>query len=197
MHRATPRRWPDVVSVFGTRGAPSWCWCQFFTTTGEGYTEDAAANKAELQRQVGSRAAPFGLVAYLDGTPAGWLQLGPRGAFPRITGNRAAGSALEAAGVDDAALTVWRTTCFVVRVGARRSGVARALLDAAVAEARSRGADVLEGHPVDVEALTGKPASANLYHGVLSTYLAAGFSEVGRTGPSRPIVRLPLTASGR
>ena len=28
--------------------------------------------------------------------------------------------------------------------------------------------------------------------GVLSTFLAAGFTEVGRTGPTRPVVRLAL-----
>ena len=50
----------------------------------------------------------------------------------------------------------------------------------------------LEGHPVDVAARGGKASSADLYHGTLSTFAAAGFVEVGRTGPGRPVVRLTL-----
>ena len=54
------------------------------------------------------------------------------------------------------------------------------------------GAHTLEGHPVDVAARGGKASSADLYHGTLSMFLAAGFEEVARTGPSRPVVRLAL-----
>ena len=189
---ATPRRWDDVVEVFGTRGDPSWCWCQYFVTTGEGYTTDKQRNRADLERNVRSPRPPYGLIATVNGKPAGWLQFGPRSAFPRITTNRAAAKALSAADVDIGDDHVWRTTCFVVRVGMRRKGVAAALLDAAIDAARQRGATVLEGHPVDVDALDSKPASANLYHGVLSTFLAAGFGEVARTAPARPIVRRTL-----
>ena len=88
--------------------------------------------------------------------------------------------------------SVWRTACFVVKVGFRRKGVATALLEAAIPFAREHGAEVLEGHPVDVAARQGRSAGAILYHGVLSTFLAAGFTEVGRTGPARPVVRLVL-----
>lgn len=191
---ATGRRWDDVVEVFGTRGDPSWCWCQFFVTTGDGYTKDPAANRADLQGQLASRNPPYGLVATVNGTPAGWLQFGPRTAFPRLTSNRAESKVLAEAGIDDTAAghNVWRTTCFVVRVGMRRKGVAGALLDAAIDEVRRRGATTLEGHPVDVDALPGKAHSANLYHGVLSTFAAAGFHEIGRTAPARPMVRLTL-----
>ncbi|MDQ3527264.1 MAG: GNAT family N-acetyltransferase, partial [Actinomycetota bacterium] len=49
---ATAQRWTDVVTVFGTRGDPSWCWCQYFLTTDRGYEESAARNRAALQDQV-------------------------------------------------------------------------------------------------------------------------------------------------
>ena len=184
----TPSRFDDVVDLFGTRGDPSWCWCQFFLTTGGSYTTSADENRDALQVQAGRRPRP-GLLAYDEGTPVGWVQVGPRPGYPRLTGNRAL-NAVSGSDIDDAG--VWAVTCFVTKVGHRRRGVGAALLDAAVAHARSAGAHTLEGHPVDVAARTGRPSGAELYHGVLSTFLAAGFEEVGRTGPTRPVVRLTL-----
>jgi GNAT superfamily N-acetyltransferase len=87
---------------------------------------------------------------------------------------------------------VWAVTCFVVRVGFRRQGVAAALLAVAADFARAHGATALEGHPVDLERKPGVTASAELYHGVASTFAAAEYTEVARTGPSRPVMRLQL-----
>ena len=70
--------------------------------------------------------------------------------------------------------------------------MATALLEAAIPFARDHGAGVLEGHPVDVAERGGKVAGANLYHGPLSTFLAAGFTVVARPTSSRPVVRLEL-----
>jgi GNAT superfamily N-acetyltransferase len=82
---------------------------------------------------------------------------------------------------------VWAVTCFVVRVGHRRRGVASALLDGAVDLARRHGAAVVEGYPVDTSAR--KASSAELYHGPLSVFGAAGFTEVARPSPARAVVR--------
>jgi GNAT superfamily N-acetyltransferase len=184
----TPSRFDDVVDLFGTRGDPSWCWCQFFLTTGSDYTASADDNREELRAQAARRPRP-GLLAYADGRPVGWVQVGPRPTYPRLTQNRAL---VKVAGDDIDDPGVWAVTCFVVKVGHRRRGIGAALLEAAVRAARDAGARVLEGHPVDVAARGGRSAGADLYHGALSTFLAAGFEEVGRTGPSRPVVRLDL-----
>jgi GNAT superfamily N-acetyltransferase len=183
----TPSRFDDVVDLFGSRGDPSWCWCQYFLTTGQDYGASSDDNREALRAQAARRPRP-GLVAYADGRPVGWVQVGPRPGYPRLTGNRAL-NRVSGEDMDDRG--VWAVTCFVVRVGARRRGIGAALLDAAVTAAREAGAHTLEGHPVDV-AVRGRAASADLYHGALSTFLAAGFTEVGRTGPSRPVVRLDL-----
>lgn len=180
---ATSERWPDLEVVFGTRGDPSWCFCQFFLTTGSGYRESAERNRQALCAQV-SHQLPPGLLAYAGSEPVGWVQVGPRAFYPRITGNRLTAD-LDSEGV-------WRCTCFVVRVGHRRRGVARALLAGAVAFARGQGARILEGHPVDVAGRGGRVPSANLYHGTLSMFADAGFVEVIRTRPDRPVVRLRL-----
>ena len=184
----TPARFDDVVDLFGTRGDPSWCWCQFFLTTGSDYTRSAEENREALRDQAARRPRP-GLIAYAAGTPIGWVQVGPRRTYPRVCGNRAL---RQVAGDDIDDPGVWAVTCFVVKVGHRRRGLAATLLAAAVAAARDAGAHTVEGHPVDVEARGGKASSADLYHGTLSTFAAAGFVEVGRTGPGRPVVRLTL-----
>ena len=177
-----------MVDLFGTRGDPSWCWCQFFLTTGGSYTTSAAENRDALacRRPVARDRAcsPMTRARRWAGCRSGRAP-----GYPRITGNRAL-NAVSGRDIDDAG--VWAVTCFVTKVGHRRRGVGAALLDAAVAHARSAGAHTLEGHPVDVSARTGRPSGAELYHGVLSTFLAAGFTEVGRTGPTRPVVRLAL-----
>jgi GNAT superfamily N-acetyltransferase len=185
----TPGRFADVVDLFGTRGDPSWCWCQYFVTTGETYRHSSDGNRAALERQAARRPPP-GLLAYAGGTPVGWVQVGPRTAYPRLCGNR---GLLAVTGEDIADPDVWAVTCFVVRVGQRRKGVGAALLEAAVGSAREAGAWAIEGHPVDVAARPGqRVASAGLYHGAASTFVAAGFTEVGRTSPHRPVMRLEL-----
>ena len=50
VEQAVARRWDDVVEVFGTRGDPSWCWCQFFVTTGEGYLKATDTNRRGAAR---------------------------------------------------------------------------------------------------------------------------------------------------
>lgn len=85
-----------------------------------------------------------------------------------------------------------RVSCFVVRREHRGSGLNARLLGAALDYARRNGARIVEGYPVDPEAGAKKPTNS-LYHGVLSTFLAAGFREVARPKPDRPVVALDLS----
>lgn len=192
---ATAARWDDVVATFGTKGDPSWCWCQYFATTGASYEKSAAANKDALHGQVTARPSttrPAGLLAYRGREAVGWVQLGPIAALPRVTGKARRTAALVSPSGDGAQPeNLWRVACFVVPPKQRRPSVARALLDGAVAYARDRGADALEAHPVDTGGK--RVPGADLFHGVLSTVVAAGFEVIGRTATSRPIVRLDLT----
>lgn len=86
---------------------------------------------------------------------------------------------------------VWWVTCFVVDGRHRRSGVGLALLQAAVEFARDHGATAVEGHPVDVAALkAARVAGSAIYTGTVAMFVAAGFVEVARTYPTRPVMRL-------
>jgi GNAT superfamily N-acetyltransferase len=89
--------------------------------------------------------------------------------------------------VDDA--PVWSVSCFFVARSWRRRGVSRALLDAAVRFARRRGARIVEGYPIDG---TSKQPDVFVYTGLAPAFLKAGFREVARRSPTRPIVRCRL-----
>ena len=84
-------------------------------------------------------------------------------------------------------------TCFAVDSRHRRSGVGSALLKAAVDFAREHGATAVEGHPVDVAALSAaRVAGSAIFTGTVAMFSAAGFTEVARTYSTRPVMRLLL-----
>jgi GNAT superfamily N-acetyltransferase len=186
---ATAQRWNDLVAVMGTRGDPPRCWCQWFRLRRPGYYDTSAEQRrAALQSQTAAPVPP-GVLAYDEvGEPAGWCAVAPRADYPRLTTYRVA-----AASDDEDGL--WAVTCFVVRVGARRKGLAEVLLDGAVDLARRHGARAVEAYPLDTTVRSA--SAAELFHGPLSVFLRAGFREVGgRRAPSRPVVRLALEGSG-
>lgn len=129
------------------------------------------------------------MLGYLDDEPVAWSALAPRPSYLRLRRSRKLTLAGVADDLDDD--TIWSVTCFVVRAPFRRRGLSRAVLDAAVDFAAGHGARVVEGYPVD---LTQRAtiAQAELFVGTLTTFLAAGFTEVGRSAPARPVVRRPV-----
>jgi hypothetical protein len=64
------------------------------------------------------------------------------------------------------------------------------LLAGALDLARRGGARTVEGYPVDTAQRTS--TSAALFPGPLPVFLRAGFTEVARPQPARPVVRVTL-----
>lgn len=185
----TSSRWGDVAIVFGRRGSdPTWCWCRRLLEPPAEQRElprDRRDNRAALHREVVTAGVPPGLLAYDEDQPVGWTRVGPREGFAGVRGNRALARLLSP---DPDA---WWVACFAVSPGARGGGVATSLLRAAVEFAFAHGAASVEGHPVDVSALhAGHAAPSAVFTGTLPMFLAVGFSEIGRTYPSRPVMRL-------
>jgi GNAT superfamily N-acetyltransferase len=146
--------------------------------------------RQRLQEQTGCgdprAGSTSGLVAYCDGEPAGWCAVEPRTAYPRLSGMRVPWSGRAEDPADDA---VWAVTCFVVRRGYRRRGIASALAAAAVDFARERGARAVEGYPRVTTA--GKDVgAAHLYVGSRDLFAAAGYREVSRPTPRRVVMRV-------
>jgi len=182
---ATAERWDDIVTVMGTRGDPPRCWCQWFRHDRPGFYETSVAQRrAALQSQTEAPPPPGVLVYDAAGVPSGWCAVAPRADYPRLTTYRMAAATDDEDGL-------WAVTCFLVRVGARRQGLAEVLLYGAVDLARRHGARVVEAYPLDTAVRAA--SSPELRHGPLSVFLGAGFREVGaRAAPARPVVRLAV-----
>ncbi|MGW8483358.1 GNAT family N-acetyltransferase [Microbacterium sp. NPDC055903] len=185
---ATPDRWDDVQHALtgGGDGASCQCaWPMLINKEWESTTRDEREHL--LHGEITAGPAP-GLVAYADGDPAGWIRIGPRPLQKRLARTRLIAAATDEP-FDDA--SVWAVSCFVVRREHRGKGINAVLLDAAVAYARASGARVIEGYPVDTARTT--TSANNLFHGALSTFLAAGFTTRPSVKPERPlaVLRLP------
>jgi len=175
----TPDRWKDFEALFGERGACAGCWCMWFRGTRQVYKNNqGAGNKRRMKKIIESGQVP-GILAYHDGEPVGWCAVGPRETYDALARSRLM------APVDDR--PVWSVTCLFVRKDFRRSGVSKRLLDAAARYAATQGARIVEGYPV--EAKTADQPDPFMYHGAASAFRAAGFREVARRSPSRPIMR--------
>jgi len=187
----TRGRWRDLEAVFNAKGCSvaRGCWCMYYRRSGSrgplraGITR-AQANRADLKALRGSREPP-GLIGYRGKVPVGWVSLGPRDDYAKLQRS----PVMKA--VDER--PVWSIVCFVVPSQYRGQGVARALLDGAIAYARKRGVALLEAYPVDKP---GRSDDDSMWFGAKSMYDAAGFEEVARRKPTRPIVRI-RAAAGR
>lgn len=181
IHPLTRDRWDDFVRLFGRTGACAGCWCMWWRLPHRQWTKQkGAGNKRAIHRIVQAGEVP-GLLAYAGEEPVGWCAVAPRAAYPRLATSR------RLKPVDDQ--PVWPVPCFFVAKAYRRRGVSLALLKAAVEFARERGARLIEGHPT--EPRKDQP-DVFVYTGLASTFRKAGFVEVARRTPSRPIMRRSL-----
>jgi GNAT superfamily N-acetyltransferase len=174
----TPDLWPALEDLFNTKGPCSRCWCMYWRVGSAYLKHSPAKNKAAL-REIVEHGPPPGLLAFDGDLAVGWCQLTPRDALPWLD------KSWRLKRVDDA--PVWSISCFYIRVGYRKRGVTAALIDAAIEAARQAGAPALEAYPLDAD-LT--PSSSHT--GFVTTFTRAGFKEVARHVPPRPIMRYDL-----
>ena len=182
----TPDRWSDFEAIFSARGCSvaRSCWCMAYRCSGSrepppGMTR-ARANRAALKALVDTGNPP-GLIGYRGKVAVGWISIGPREEYARLKRSPVMKP------VDEQ--PVWSIICFVVPAEYRGQGVARALLEGAVAYARKQGATLIEAYPVD------RPSRAKdeyMWFGAKSMFDKAGFEEVARRRPQRPVVRMKL-----
>ncbi len=178
----TRSRWRHLETLFGERGACGGCWCMFWRLARSRFeSQKGAGNRRAFKKLVDTGALP-GILAYRDGQPIGWCAFGPRDAYPVLGRSRILKP------VDGR--PVWSVTCLFVARQHRRRGVTIGLLRAAAGHAARRGASILEGYPV--EPSSGRIPDVFAWTGLPSAFRKAGFAEVARRSPTRPIMRLDL-----
>ncbi|MFI7064294.1 GNAT family N-acetyltransferase [Kribbella sp. NPDC050124] len=188
----TPDRWNDLVQLFerkGPRGGvpiPGYCWCMLWRDEQGPVDRRKAALKATVDR-----GRHPGLVAYIDGRPVGWVAVAPREDHSRLERSRKYGPA-----PGDHA--VFAVTCFYVDREVRGTGVASALLDAAIDYARESGATALDAFPktsLAPHAAASRRAEENdSWMGRLASYEARGFVTIRAAG-ARTVMRLRFDAN--
>jgi GNAT superfamily N-acetyltransferase len=174
----TPERWDDLVLVMSGCSYGRKCWCAYWYLPNAEYKAGwGDGNRATLERLVKTGAEP-GLIAYVDGEPAAWVSVAPRGNFDRL--NRSKNFA-PLDGKD-----VWAVNCFVVAPDFRKQGLMEKLARAAADFAIGKGANGAEGYPI----VPGSKTSAgDLYLGTERAFRDAGYREAARPLPRRPIMR--------
>jgi ribosomal protein S18 acetylase RimI-like enzyme len=183
----TPGRWADLEAIFRAKGCSvaRGCWCMAYRLSGSQAppplgTTRAEVNKTQLKKLVEAGRSP-GVIGYRGKVPVGWVSIGPREEYARLVRSPVMKP------IDDQ--PVWSVICFVVPAEYRGQGIAQALLAGAVAYAKKHGARLIEAYPVD------RPTRSKddfMWFGAKSMYDKAGFSEVARRKPQRPMVRLRL-----
>lgn len=174
----TKATWKDLEALFEGKGGPSYCWCMPFREMDvKRQTSTNADRKRGLKAFVDKRT-PIGLVGYLKGEPSAWVSVGPRDRFmPKLTDDYDA---------EAGEPHVWSVTCFFVRRDLRGQGLTQQMLDAALAFAKKRGADLLEGYPVAAT------SPSYRFMGFLPLFRGRKFRAAGKAGRRRHVMRRPL-----
>ena len=181
-NEATP---DDVETVFDTGGAGR-CRCQALKVPGSIWRDTTQEQRnAALREQTrcGTDGPTSGLVAYVDGEPAGWVAVEPRDDYPRIWSRKQPWMRM-----DPDLVGVWSVTCFVVRKGFRRQGLMYELAASTVEYGSQVGARVLEGYPTEPP-----PGKTVIWDeasvGLLQVFLHAGYEVVASPTLRRRVVR--------
>jgi GNAT superfamily N-acetyltransferase len=182
----TPDRWDDLVDLFGPeRGASSGCWCMWWRMPRAEWNSVPRTDKRDRFHALVDAGPPPGVLAYQGGEAVGWCAIGPRETLPQMNRSRVASPFGAVDGV-------WAVNCFYVRAGHRGGGMMRTLLDGALRFAAGEGAEIVEACPIEP---VRKLMWGEGFHGIASVFRAAGFKEVARRSPTRPLMR--KTVAGR
>ncbi|MFB9951054.1 GNAT family N-acetyltransferase [Rhizobium puerariae] len=183
----TPDRWEDFVTLFGPSGACYGCWCTYFRMpAADRKLLDGAAKKEFIRNRI-EAGPPPGMLGYVEGQPAAWVQVGPRADVPQWNSPRTVSRPLDPADAEDP--SVWALSCFFIGSRHRGKGNSHRMVEAAIGFARQSGARLLEACPME-QAKTSK--SLGLYVGSMRVFEAAGFVEVARRKDGRPLMRREL-----
>lgn len=178
-HPLTNDRWKDLEFLFGTKGACAGCWCTYWMLKRSEYDSlrKGDGTKKYLRKIVANGTIP-GILAYDGNVAAGWCAVQPRENYPVLQNSRILKP------IDEK--PVWSIVCFFVNNKYRKQGLTTFLIKETVKYAKIKGAEIIEGYPVEPKKET---APVFIYTGIASSFLKAGFREVARRSETRPVMR--------
>jgi GNAT superfamily N-acetyltransferase len=174
-HPVISERLADLDRFSERHGKFRYCSCMRWRLTSAEFKRSSKGDRAAALAGLVSRGLPVGILAYADGEPVGWCSVAPRETYAAL--ERYAGLPR----LDDA--PVWSVVCFFVDRCARGRGVTLGLLEAGVEYARSEGARIIEGYPVE------PGPRLYTYMGSPATFRRAGFRDVTPKGQARLVMR--------
>jgi len=183
VERLTPARRDDYLRFFDHERGPAFadnaewarCYCHFYEVpkalpwadfTGE-------QNRTAMAARIDTGEME-GFIAYAGDDVVGWLNVQPRHKLVHCWQRLGVEPTPLDVPLADAAVIV----CFVVAPQWRRRGVAKALLDGALASLALRGIGVVDAFPFRSEP---SELPTDHYHGPASLFRAAGFEAIGET----------------
>jgi GNAT superfamily N-acetyltransferase len=175
----TVENWPDLEKLFGPRGAIGGCWCMWWRIKRAEFEAQQGHGNHEAMCSIVESGVVPGLLAYHDETPVAWCSVAPREDFGVLDRSPVLKR------VDDQ--PVWSVVCFFMAKGYRQIGLSSRMLAAAIEYASQKGAQIIEGYPIEPK----KDSAPDIYAftGIVSTFTKVGFEEVARRSETRPILR--------
>lgn len=182
---ATAGAWAALFEASGCS-----CYCRYWHFEGTKHEwlarsfeapGDSRDEQLALVRAGGLEAR--GLVAMEGDAALGWMKLAPRARLPKLR-RQGAYRPLDL-GDDDG---VWSIGCLLVRPDRRRSGVARALVEAAERHVREWGGATIEAYPRRVAEQDEPLHDEQAWTGTARLFASCGFAEVAGEGPY-PVMR--------
>ncbi len=171
----TPETRRDFESFFASRGAPHFCWCMVWRRSSEEAREHTGPDRRRQMMKRLDAGTTIGVLAYDGAMPVGWVSIAPRDTHRNLGGPPA-----------EPGEVIWSIVCFFVPRRLRGAGMVPRLIAAAVDHARDEGATVVEAYPVDDD------APSYRYMGFVETFKRAGFTNRGRVGVRRHVMRRVL-----
>ena len=168
VHPVTEDRIDDWIRFFdhdAFAGNPDWasCYCLEPHVPADEERPWRQVRAAMIERL--DTGGTYGYLAYVDGTPAGWVNASPRSEYGLYR-------LVDPDGPDPT--TVIGVSCFIIAPPYRRHGIAATLLDRVIADAADRGARWIEGYPYN-DPESGDPGH---FRGPKHIYDARGFEPI-------------------
>lgn len=180
----TPEHWNDMEALFGSHGGYAGCWCMFWRLERSEFKKLRGDGTKAILKEMTLQSEKPGLLAYVDGKPAGWCSIGPRENYRALENSRILKR------VDNA--STWSIVCFFIDKAFRKQGVTYDLLRGATDYAIQNGAKIIEGYPIDMQhpKLAGqKLGSYSGYMGIAAVFRSIGFVEVAQASETQLIMR--------